>query len=48
MQFHDYKKGWAIKFYNSDLNFDWESGDFQIMVGPNARAVEKITINWVK
>jgi len=37
-----------LKFYNSDLNFDWESGDFQIMVGPNARAVEKITINWVK
>jgi beta-glucosidase len=37
-----------LKFYNSDLKFDWESGDFQIMVGPNSRDVKAVKINWVK
>ena len=38
----------VLKFYNSDLKFDWESGDFQIMVGPNSRDVKAVKINWVK
>ena len=37
-----------LKFYNSDLKFDWESGDFQIMVGPNSRDVKTVKVNWVK
>lgn len=37
-----------LKFYNSDLKFDWESGDFQIMVGPNSRDVKMVKVNWIK
>jgi beta-glucosidase len=37
-----------LKFYNSDLKFDWESGDFQIMVGSNSRDVKTVKVNWVK
>ena len=37
-----------LKFYNTDLKFDWESGDFQIMVGPNSRDVKTVKVNWVK
>ena len=37
-----------LKFYNSDLKFDWESGDFQIMVGPNSKDVKTVKVNWVK
>ena len=37
-----------LKYYNSDLKFDWESGDFQIMVGPNSRDVKMVKVNWVK
>ena len=37
-----------LKFYNGDLKYDWESGDFQIMVGPNSRDVKTIKINWTK
>jgi beta-glucosidase len=38
----------TLKFYNSDLKFDWESGDFQIMVGGNSKDVKSSTINWIK
>ncbi len=37
-----------LKFYNSDLKFDWESGDFMIMVGPNSKELQSRKINWVK
>lgn len=37
-----------LKFYNSDLKLDWESGDFQIMVGPNSKDVKTVKVNWVK
>jgi len=37
-----------LKFYNSELKFDWESGDFQIMIGPNSRDVQAVKVNWVK
>ena len=37
-----------LKFYNGDLKYDWESGDFQIMVGPNSREVKAVKVNWVK
>ena len=37
-----------LKFYNSALKYDWESGDFMIMVGPNSTALQSKKINWMK
>ncbi len=37
-----------LKFYNHDLKFDWEAGDFDIMVGGNSRDVMTARVNWVK
>ena len=37
-----------LKFYNGDLKYDWESGDFDIMVGGNSRDTKSVRINWVK
>ena len=37
-----------LKFYNYDLKYDWEAGQFDIMVGPNSRDTKKQTISWVK
>ena len=37
-----------LKFYNSDLKYDWEAGDFVIMVGGNSRDVKSAKVNWIK
>lgn len=37
-----------LKFYNSDLKYDWESGDFVVFVGPNSRDAKGVKVNWVK
>ena len=37
-----------LKFYNSDLKYDWEAGDFDIMIGTNSEDVKKVRINWQK
>ncbi len=37
-----------LKFYNNDLKYDWESGDFEIMVGGNSRDVRPVKITWIK
>lgn len=37
-----------LKFYNYDLRYDWEPGDFDIMVGPNSRDVQRVRVNWMK
>jgi len=37
-----------LKFYNSNLKYDWESGDFVIMVGGNSRDVKSEKVNWLK
>jgi len=37
-----------LKFYNSDLKYDWEAGDFVIMVGGNSRDVKSGKVNWAK
>ena len=37
-----------LKFYNYDLKYDWEPGEFQIMIGGNSRDVKIGKINWVK
>ena len=37
-----------LKYYNNELKYDWESGDFQIMIGGNSQDVKSIIINWEK
>jgi beta-glucosidase len=37
-----------LKFYNYDLDFDWEPGEFEIMVGGNSRDVVRGKVNWEK
>ncbi len=37
-----------LKFYNSDLKYDWEPGEFEIMIGTNSRDVKRGKVNWVK
>ena len=32
-----------LKFYNKDLNYVCEPGDFEVMVGPNSRDVQRLT-----
>ena len=38
----------SLKFYNSDLKYDWESGDFEIKIGGNSKDIKTATINWTK
>ena len=37
-----------LKFYNYDLKYDWEPGEFEIMIGPNSRDLGRGKVNWVK
>jgi beta-glucosidase len=37
-----------LKFYNSDLKYDWEAGDFEIMIGTNSKEVKTAKTTWVK
>jgi beta-glucosidase len=37
-----------LKFYNSQLQHQWEPGDFDIMVGTNSREWQKATVTWSK
>lgn len=37
-----------LKFYNYDLKYDWEAGDFEIMIGGNSRDVKTVKVNWSK
>ena len=37
-----------LKFYNYDLKYDWEAGEFEIMIGTNSSDVKKASVNWVK
>ncbi|MCB0520811.1 MAG: beta-glucosidase BglX [Lewinellaceae bacterium] len=37
-----------LKFYNKDLKYDWEPGDFDIMIGGDSEAVKIARVNWVK
>lgn len=37
-----------LKFYNSDLKYDWEPGEFKVMIGGNSRDVKTATLNWNK
>jgi beta-glucosidase len=37
-----------LKFYNDELKYDWEPGEFTIMVGGNSRDVLAANVNWTK
>lgn len=37
-----------LKFYNSELRYDWEPGDFIIYMGTNSKDVKSARISWVK
>ncbi|MFT3677872.1 MAG: fibronectin type III-like domain-contianing protein [Chitinophagaceae bacterium] len=36
----------TLKFYNYDLKYVWEPGEFEIMIGGNSRDVKKAKLNW--
>lgn len=42
-----------LKYYiqqqgNGSINYDWEAGDFDIMIGTNSQTLQKATVNWQK
>ena len=37
-----------LKFYNTELKYDWEGGDFIIHIGGNSRDVKSATVKWIK
>ncbi|WP_213197068.1 glycoside hydrolase family 3 N-terminal domain-containing protein [Cloacibacterium caeni] len=37
-----------LKFYDDELTFDWESGEFDIMIGTNSAQVKTKRVNWEK
>jgi beta-glucosidase len=37
-----------LKFYNYDLKYDWEPGEFEIMIGPNSSDVKRGKVRWTK
>ncbi|AZA84278.1 beta-glucosidase BglX [Chryseobacterium lactis] len=38
----------SLKFYNGDLKYDWESGEFDIMIGTSSDEVKLTKINWTR
>ena len=37
-----------LKFYDNNLKFDWESGEFVVMIGTNSEELQKVKITWSK
>ena len=37
-----------LKFYNNTLKYDWEAGEFDVMIGTNSDEVQITKINWTK
>lgn len=37
-----------LKFYDNELKYDWEPGEFDIMLGGNSAEVKKATVKWSK
>lgn len=37
-----------LKFYDNNVKYDWESGEFMIMIGTNSRDVKSQKITWTK
>ena len=38
----------ALKFYNPDLIYDWESGEFNIFIGTSSATVKEAKVRWQK
>ena len=37
-----------LKFYNDNLKYDWEPGEFEIMIGGNSKDIKTSKINWTR
>lgn len=37
-----------LKFYNGDLKYDWEPGEFDLMIGTNSSDVKHSKISWTR
>lgn len=37
-----------LMYYHNDMKYDWESGEFEIMIGGNSRDVKTGKVNWNK
>ncbi|MBX9781674.1 MAG: beta-glucosidase BglX [Chitinophagaceae bacterium] len=37
-----------LRFYDDQLNYNWEPGAFEIMIGGNSKDVQTLSVNWVK
>ena len=37
-----------LKFYNNNLQYDWEPGEFVIQIGTNSTDVKKASVQWIK
>ena len=37
-----------LKFYNSNLKYDWEPGEFIVQIGTNSQDVKTVKIEWIK
>ncbi|MBI1227907.1 MAG: beta-glucosidase BglX [Bacteroidetes bacterium] len=37
-----------LKFYDTNLKYDWEGGEFKIGIGGNSKDVKETTVNWAK
>jgi beta-glucosidase len=37
-----------LKFYNRDLVYDWEPGEFVVRIGANSSATKAATVRWSK
>ena len=37
-----------LKFFNSDLKYDWESGEFVLQIGTNSQDVKQAKCEWIK
>ncbi|BAP32214.1 glycosyl hydrolase family 3 N terminal domain-containing protein [Chryseobacterium sp. StRB126] len=37
-----------LKFYNGELKYDWEPGEFDIMIGTSSDEVKHSKVNWTK
>ncbi len=37
-----------LKFYNNNLKYDWEAGEFEIMIGTDSKNINKGKVQWIK
>jgi beta-glucosidase len=37
-----------LKYYNSELLYDWDTGDFIVHIGPDSSNLHSATVHWAK